>query len=561
MQRSVVKQVSKPLDTTSRFLRRYFRASGLAGALLAFSFALTPSLLPRPPLYMGALAGISAGIGYGLGLLTGNFLRWAGGKHLSPRSRVVAWRVIIVITPVVVVTMGFAGSHWQNDVRLLVGEAPYAGNDILKISFITLVFFTLVLTFARAVRYIYGVSRRRVTGRLPRWIGVTLSVLMIYLLGVLVFKDVAYNTFVRVANNSYAARNASTPEGARQPSSTLRSGSKDSLVPWESIGYQGKKFVSSVPTSQEISSWSNAPAQEQIRVYVGVKTRPSAEQRARLALDELKRTGAFERRYLIVTTPTGTGWIEPQSADATAYLTNGNSAIAAIQYSYLPSWISFLVDKQNATEAGKELYDTIFDYWKTLPSESRPQLVAYGLSLGSFGGQAAFSGQSDMQTRTQGAIFVGSPHDSQPWHAFTNDREPGSPQILPVYERGQHVRFAANIPEIQKNHVDWQPQRILYLQHASDPIVWWTPELLVSAPDWLKEPRGSDVSANTRWIPVVTFLQVSVDQFFGTTVPIGHGHNYSDIMVYAFNAVFEDMPWNDSQIHRLQSNIDAYATD
>ena len=47
---------------------------------------------------------------------------------------------------------------------------------------------------------------------------------------------------------------------------------------------------------------------------------------------------------------------------------------------------------------------------------------------------------------------------------------------------------------------------MVYLQHASDPIAWWNPDLLFTKPDWLREPRGYDVSPEMEWIPVVTFL-------------------------------------------------------
>jgi uncharacterized membrane protein len=65
---------------------------------------------------------------------------------------------------------------------------------------------------------------------------------------------------------------------------------------------------------------------------------------------------------------------------------------------------------------------------------------------------------------------------------------------------------------------------VLYLRHASDPIVWWSPRLIAHRPDWLDEPRGDDVVTAMRWIPLVTFWQVGADLPFATEVPTGHGH-------------------------------------
>ena len=77
----------------------------------------------------------------------------------------------------------------------------------------------------------------------------------------------------------------------------------------------------------------------------------------------------------------------------------------------------------------------------------------------------------------------------------------------------------------------------LYMQHASDPVVWFSFDLLFNEPDWLKEAPGPDVSPAMRWYPFVTFFQVTVDQFFGVTVPNGHGHNYGNTIANAWAAV------------------------
>ena len=74
----------------------------------------------------------------------------------------------------------------------------------------------------------------------------------------------------------------------------------------------------------------------------------------------------------------------------------------------------------------------------------------------------------------------------------------------------------------------WEGTRVLFLQHPSDPIVWWSPDLLFTRPDWLKEPPGRDRTASMRWYPIVTFWQVAADMTNAAAVPGGHGHNYGD---------------------------------
>jgi uncharacterized membrane protein len=89
----------------------------------------------------------------------------------------------------------------------------------------------------------------------------------------------------------------------------------------------------------------------------------------------------------------------------------------------------------------------------------------------------------------------------------------------------------------------WRNPRVVYLQHPSDPIVWWGPKLMVSKPDWLKQPRGKDVLPATRWIPFVTFWQVTADMAFSTGVPAGHGHSYGTQPVAAWAVIVPPPGW------------------
>lgn len=542
-------------------MRRQVRLSGLLGATLMFALAMTPSLLPRGPIYMGAIAGVAAAAGYGMGV----FLAWCvsrvGHWQLSTLHLRYAWRFAIIIVPTIGITAIVLGDMWQNQVRELVGVQPLAGYHILVILGVAVMFAAMIIGLSRFIRLLYRVLFARLVRRIPPIISVVAAGLGVVVLLVVLLRGLVFSGFVRVANFTYSNRNDGTPTGVSQPLLPERSGSPASYVNWDSLGYMGRGYIGRGATQRDIEKWSGRPAKEPIMVYVGLESASSPEDRAGLALAELKRTGAFERKYLSVITPTGTGWIEQSATDALAYTAGGDVAMASIQYSYLPSWISFVVDRDNAREAGKALYDQVYDYWRTLPADRRPQLVAYGLSLGSFGGQAAFSGLSDLQARTEGAIFVGTPHDSQPWGSFVTRRDQGSPEILPVYQDGKNVRFVATNPEIDADQVGWEASRVLYMQHASDPVVWWSLNLLFSRPDWLSEAPGFDRTADMHWIPVVTFLQVSVDQFFATTVPNGHGHNYANTMVSGWDAVLRDTPWTDSQLSELQEIITGYTNE
>ena len=67
---------------------------------------------------------------------------------------------------------------------------------------------------------------------------------------------------------------------------------------------------------------------EPIRVYAGLRSAPDARTpRPHLAVEELERTGAFDREVLAVVTVTGTGWVDPDAAQSLEYEHNGNTAI------------------------------------------------------------------------------------------------------------------------------------------------------------------------------------------------------------------------------------------
>ena len=164
-------------------------------------------------------------------------------------------------------------------------------------------------------------------------------------------------------------RDASTAEGITQPASELRSGSPKSLVGWETLGEKGRTFVATGPSVDELNAFHGHGAMEPIRVYVGLKSADTPEARAQLVLDELIRTGAFDREVLVVASTTGTGFLEPNAMTALEYVYNGNVAVAGAQYSYLPSWISLLADQDEVKETSQEVFATIHAYMSTLPED------------------------------------------------------------------------------------------------------------------------------------------------------------------------------------------------
>jgi uncharacterized membrane protein len=372
----------------------------------------------------------------------------------------------------------------------------------------------------------------------------------------LVASGLLLNGLAALADRSFSVRNTTTAEGVEQPTSPLRSGGPGSLVSWESLGRQGRTIAGSGPSAEAIAAFTGSSATEPIRAYAGTVSATDVEARAELAVEDLERAGGFDRGYLLVATTTGSGWLDSGAIDSFEYLTGGDSAIVAMQYSYLPSWLSYLVDQKKAREAGRQLFDAVYDRWSKLPPADRPRLFVFGLSLGSFGGETAFSGEYDLRNRTAGALFAGPPNFNTLYREFTDHRDPGTLEVEPVYKDGRTVRFTNDVAAgVEPAAAPWDGTRVLYLQHPSDPIVWWSPRLLWDRPDWLGEPHGRDVLDSMVWIPLVTFWQVTADLPLATGVPDGHGHTYTREFVDGWAKVLRTPGWTPDKAEQLQDII------
>ena len=515
----------------------YVTLPGCGGALIAGCLSFTPSLLPRSGLVQGLIWGITAAIGYGLGVLSASIWRaFADRSPRRPRRR--SWTILFITAAVLVVVSFGLGQYWQYQIRQLMGVTEYNIALVVASPLIAALVFCLIVAVGRGLRGAY----RWTANLLSRWIGRRAARatgwLLVAGLVYLVVTGLLLQGFVNAMNSAYSVRDTTTAAGTHQPATGLRSGGPGSLIGWDTLGRQGRNFTGTGPSASDIEKVTGHPAMEPIRIYAGLASAPDAEARAALAVRDLQRAGGFGRKDLLVVTTTGSGWVDPALADTFEYLTGGNSAIVTIQYSYLPSWVSYLVDQSKARDAGRALFDAVYGTWSQLPQGQRPRLFAAGESLGSFGGEAAFSGEYSLANLTNGVLFTGPPNFNPLFREFTDNRDPGSPEIQPVYRDGRIVRFADDPARaIPPSGRPWKGTRVLYMMHPSDPIIWWTPDLIFSEPGWISDHPGTDVLNTMFWLPFVTFWQVTADLPFATGVPAGHGHKYTTEYVDGWNAV------------------------
>ncbi len=529
---------------------------GAWGAELLAPLSYTPSLLPRSGPAQGVVAGISAAVGYGLGVLAASV--WRALADRGPRRpRPWTWRVFAVAATVLLATGFVLGRRWQDELRTLMGAPGEPLWRALLSPVVGLLVFAVLLAVARLVRGLARLAARL----LARWLhpraARTVGALAVGVLAVLLVSGVATDGLLAAADRAFALADQGTADGVERPTTGSRSGGPGSLVDWDTLGREGRTIVAGGPSAAEIGDFSGTDAEEPIRIYSGVATAEDVADRARLAVEDLERAGGFERARLLVATTTGRGWLDAGTLSAFEYIAEGDTALVAMQYSYVPSGVSYVVDQSRARAAGRELFDAVYERWIALPPDDRPELFVFGESLGSFGAEAAFSGEFDLRNRVTGALFVGPPNFNALHTEFRDERDPGSPEVEPVYRGGRTVRFSNEIGSgAPPAEAPWTGARVLVLQHPSDPVVWWSPSLLFSRPDWLAEPPGRDVLDDMTWLPVVTFWQVTLDMPFSLDVPEGHGHRYTRESVDAWATLLRPDDWSEDQADRLRELID-----
>ena len=531
---------------------RRYTFTGTAVGLVFIWLSLTPSLLPRGPLFQGIVSGAAGAIGYGLGVFAVWLVRFMRSKDTSPPAPRRAWIALVVIGIIGQILMIIYFHVWQDDVRDLNGVPRLGFWDHPLTALLSIVVLFIFVEIGQLIGKLVRFLVRQLERFAPPRVSAVVVVALLLALTIALFNGVVARFAMSTINKTFSAVNDETDPEFPAPTSTLRSGGPQSLDSWESLGHQGRVFVSAGPTVEELTKFNGKPAIEPIRAYAGLHSAPGIKATAKLAADELRRTGGLDRAVVAVATTTGTGWINEAEASALEYMYNGDTAIVSMQYSFLPSWLSFLVDNENARQAGQALFEAVDAEIREMPEAQRPKLVVFGESLGSFGGEAPFLALNNLIARTDGALFSGPTFNNTIWEDLTRNRDKGSPMWLPIYDKGENARFAARSDNLGRPPDPWGKPRVVYLQHASDPIAWWNVDLLFSEPDWLREPRGYDLSPQMDWIPIVTFLQVSADMAVAVDVPDGHGHVYVKDVANAWAAILEPPGWTPEKTEKLR---------
>ena len=226
------------------------------------------------------------------------------------------------------------------------------------------------------------------------------------------------------------------------------------------------------------------------------------------------------------------------------------------QYSYLNSPLALLTQASDGAEMARAIFSEVYGRWRAMPRDTRPRLYLNGLSLGAFNSDVSFDLYDIIDDPFKGALWVGAPFRHATWKRVTAQRDPGSAAWLPEFRQGEVVRFANQDHRLDRGDARWGKFRIAFLQYTSDPITFFSSDAAWREPEWMREPRGPDVSPDLRWFPVVTMLQLAADIMVGST-PRCFGHEYAaDDYIRAWFALTEPEGWTEAELTRLRKHFE-----
>lgn len=324
------------------------------------------------------------------------------------------------------------------------------------------------------------------------------------------------------------------------PSNEYVSGGPNSISPFSELGLQGRRFVTEVVTPDAIEEAIGEPAKAHpIRAYVGVQSEPIyATGRSELMLDEMERLGAFDREYLLLVSPTGTGWVDHTVVESAEILARGDIATACIQYGKAPSFLE-LQGVSLGRAQFRQLLWGVRQRLRTTPPENRPKVLVFGESLGAWS-----SSDVVMHLGIDGfdhygidkALWFGLPGLAR-W-SKTGMREGRNP-LTPAGTVGafDHFDDYSSLSDDERESL-----RAVIVDHDNDPIAQMSLRNAVKRPQWLDGERGRNVPEGMTWTPLITFIHVLADAMNAmVTVPGEYksfGHDYRADTLAFVNAVF-----------------------
>lgn len=335
-------------------------------------------------------------------------------------------------------------------------------------------------------------------------------------------------------------------------------GSPASGLDWMKQTREGARWLAGVLDPATINSiMGRSDAIQPIRVYGSLDIVEDPHERAEILLREIDRTKALERGHFALFSPTGSGYVNYVATETFEFLTGGDCASAAIQYSVLPSSFS-LGDVSKGIDQTRMVIDGITMRLLEIPKKKRPMFYLFGESLGSQVSEGMFQG-----TWTYGlpgakvdyALWIGTPSATTWRKELWGDRSIAeAPEVGP-----DDIYLPRNIDDWRDLSPEKRAQvRYLLLQNGDDPIPKFGSQLMWRKPDWLGPARPAGAPQNTYWVPGATFLMTFIDMLNALTPTPGifaqGGHDYREVLPDAISQTWR-LPASPEQMASMNTNL------
>lgn len=532
---------------------------GVIAALAMYAVSVSPSLMARSWAWHAVASGILVACGYVAGVVVQNVaqlvIRLTGLTISASEPVELGFRIgigaLFALWWIYAVIQSYRRARKAAALVNMPGET--FGEYLLGTAGAVVVSWML-LHIVGALNGLCWMLIASLDAHMPRPAAIVVSMVILFAIMFFLTSKVILRGGIGFFRRKAEQLNMRTARGIYQPVVPERSASPASSVTWESVGGQGRVFLGRGPSRLDIAQVCGGVAMEPIRVYSGMPTGGSGiEQAAATVVAELHRTGAFDRAVILIAASTGSGWVDEWQVQPLEFLTRGNCATASLQYSYVPSALNWLTGLEPAQEASAALFAAVRAELDLMDEADRPALFVCGESLGAFASQSVFESFEDVLARVDGALWVGTPSFTPMHAALTAARHKGSPEVAPVVHNARRVRFVNEPSDLRTDLYGrelgpWGFPRVVYAQHPSDPVVWWTNKLIWTQPDWLRERAGRDVSLNVEFTRFATYIQVLADLPVAGTAPGGHGHTYHEELIplwrgiLGFDRLFDEAP-------------------
>lgn len=362
----------------------------------------------------------------------------------------------------------------------------------------------------------------------------------------------------------------------------MTSGGTGSVLPWEQLPEQGKRFLSEMPRSAEIDQVMEATgSKDPIRLYAslahaeGLDEAAAVTKRVDLIMEEADRLGTFGRfeqlpdkstkvleqpRESIYVHPlTSSGFANPVAVSSHEFMHLGDTASFAVQVG-VGKAAGEMHHVARATATSQQLMERISERIASMPEGMRrPLLRQYGESFGAWAGQNGFApggegnlvkvGQRFGKWNGRTAFNHAPPSNllarfdelgvDHTMYTGTPSFSKLAPRLLadPALTGGAKpkvvkVRNLEDAKALSPGKVE--DVRVTLLQHDADPVGLFHPRLL-----WEKTPH---LAPHQRWYVGVSGIQTALDQqmaqYFKSGTLEAKGHDYRSEVTYVMRRAF-----------------------